>query len=111
MFFKTANVSEVSVERVKQAIDTHEHCIIVDVRTVGEYQRGHIAGSVNIPLDQIDASTMTAYQDKTIPVYAYCLSGSRSIEAVQKLSALGYTAVNSMSHGVLAWRIKQFPLE
>ena len=53
---------------------------IVDVRSVGEFEGGHIPGAQNVPLDQFQS--VASQWDKNAPVLVYCQTGSRSAEAV-----------------------------
>ncbi len=53
--------------------------VIVDVRTRGEFQSGHIKGSVNIPLDSLRGNLSKIKKNK--PVITCCASGVRSASA------------------------------
>ena len=64
---------------------------IIDVRTKDEYQRGHIQGSVNIPLQVLSHSLSKIHKDK--PVITCCASGMRSASAKNLLESRGYTEV------------------
>jgi phage shock protein E len=64
---------------------------IVDVRTPGEYQGGHIRGSVNIPLQQLGRNLSKLKKDK--PVITCCASGMRSSSAKSILKSNGFTDV------------------
>jgi rhodanese-related sulfurtransferase len=102
-------ISQITVEEVKSALDSKEDMILLDVRTPGEYSRGKIEGSINVPVDSLE-SAIDMLPDKNRKVIAYCLSGSRSDMAVQILRQMGYTHVFSMTHGLLEWRAKKYPL-
>lgn len=104
------SVPTVTAQDVKNAIDTKEPCIVLDVRTPGEHTRAKIAGSINVPVDTIEESIEKTIPDKTQKIYVYCLSGSRSVYAVDVMIKLGYTNVFDMSHGMLAWRVFRFPV-
>ncbi|ULQ51541.1 rhodanese-like domain-containing protein [Flavihumibacter fluvii] len=67
--------------------------IIVDVRSEGEFASGHIPGSINIPLDQIN-SKLNDLKKKNVPVITVCRSGARSGMAKSQLSAAGLEAYN-----------------
>ena len=88
-------VKEISVSEVKEIVDNYSdysNLYIVDVRTEDEYNTGHIAGSINIPVDnlgQIDVS-------KDTKIIVYCRSGGRSLAAVDILNEMGYTNVYNM---------------
>lgn len=64
---------------------------IVDVRTKGEFQVGHISGSVNIPLDTLKANLSKL--DKNKPVIVCCASGMRSSSAKGILKSSGFNEV------------------
>ncbi|TND10584.1 MAG: Rhodanese-like protein [Bacteroidetes bacterium] len=65
--------------------------IILDVRTKGEYQGGHIKGSVNIPLNDLNRSLSKLKKDK--PVITCCASGMRSASAKSILKSNGFSEV------------------
>jgi rhodanese-related sulfurtransferase len=108
--FNEPTVPTVEAEEVKKAIDAKESCIIVDVRTPGEYLRGKLQGSVNLPVELVETKAKTLFPDVKQKIYVYCLSGARSSVAVDSMRTLGYSNVFSMSHGLLAWRVKYFPV-
>ena len=64
---------------------------IIDVRSKGEYQGGHIKGSVNIPLDSLNHNLTKLKKDK--PVITCCASGMRSAAAKNVLKANGFKEV------------------
>ncbi len=65
---------------------------LVDVRTPAEYSRGHIPGSLSVPLDRWE-EIQEKVPDKGAPLYVYCLSGARSQAACRGFARLGYTEV------------------
>jgi len=68
--------------------------IILDVRTAGEYQQGHIKGSKNAPLNELDKH-LKLIKDKNQAVITCCASGMRSGSAKSILAAKGYTNVHN----------------
>ena len=66
--------------------------VLIDVSNVNEYRGGHIPGSINIPLDRID-SVAKKVKDRNTEIFVYCLSGSRSGQAVRRMKQLGYANV------------------
>ena len=78
--------------------------ILLDVRTPQEYREGHIPGSQNIPLQEIDKAE-TIIENKDIPLYVYCYSGARSRQAVQALKAMGYENATNIG-GIAAYQGK-----
>ena len=61
---------------------------IIDVRSPGEFNSGHIKGSINIPLQNIQNNLSKIKRDK--PVITCCASGMRSASAKSILKSNGY---------------------
>lgn len=61
--------------------------IIVDVRTIEEYNESHIVGAINIPYDKINENINL---DKDKIIFVYCRSGNRSRVAYNTFINLGY---------------------
>ena len=80
------------VEAKEQIINNG--AILVDVRTVEEYNENHIDGAVSLPLETINEETVADIVDsKEAAIIVYCKSGNRSHQAYQQLSELGYSKV------------------
>ncbi len=78
-------------ESIKEYMD--KGAVIIDVRTVGEFQNGHIKGSKNIPLDTISSKVSEIKQlDK--PVIVCCQSGMRSAQAASIMKNNGIDVIN-----------------
>lgn len=65
---------------------------LLDVRTIGEYNRGHIEGFRNIPVDELREHLNEIEKEK--PVYVICQSGLRSYIATRILEGNGYETYN-----------------
>lgn len=77
--------------------------IILDVRDQTEYEAGHIANAVLLPVGTINAETAAAViPSKDSTVMVYCRSGNRSKTAATMLVALRYTQVYEFG-GILDW--------
>ena len=66
---------------------------IIDVRTHAEFTGGHVAGSVNIPLQEI-ASRVEEVKAMPQPILFCCASGMRSGQATQYFKSLGVDCEN-----------------
>lgn len=83
----------ISYKDAKEKI-INEGAIVVDVRTLDEYNEKHIGGAVLLSLDTINEEAVANVIDsKETPIIVYCQSGNRSSQALTKLEALGYTNV------------------
>ena len=67
--------------------------IIIDVRSKGEFATGHVKGSINIPLEQIGASTekLKSYNQ----IITCCRSGNRSGMAKRTLESKGFKNITN----------------
>lgn len=74
---------------------------LLDVRQPGEYEAGHLAGAVLIPLKELADRYQELDQGK--PVVVYCAVGGRSKVAAQLLMGLGLAVVYNMTGGIKAW--------
>ena len=81
---------------------------LIDVRTPEEFAGGHIAGAVNIPVQELGARLSEVAQDE--PVVVYCRSGNRSAQAAQILDQAGYAPVYDLG-GIGAWQQAGYPIE
>jgi rhodanese-related sulfurtransferase len=79
--------------------------MIIDVRTAGEYNSGHIKGSLNIPVDRI-ASKIEEIRKKGKPVITCCRSGARSGMAASTLKKQGIECYNGGPWNSLQQKIK-----
>lgn len=66
---------------------------IVDVRSVAEFQGGHVVGSINIPLQEL-VQRIDEFKALTPPLILCCASGNRSGMAQEYLSSIGIDCVN-----------------
>jgi phage shock protein E len=69
---------------------------IVDVRTPGEFMGGHVAGSVNIPLQEI-VRRLDELKSMKQPIILCCASGGRSGQAEMYLRKQGIECENGGS--------------
>lgn len=87
-----------------------EDAVVVDVREVGEFGKGHIANSRHIPLTQFDKrlSELDRFREK--PVILNCATGNRSMTALTALKKAGFQKVFTLAGGVTAWEQAGLPL-
>ena len=95
-FFKQPDINQ-GVQEYKNTAGA----VLLDVRTPQEYREGHIPGSQNVPLQQLD-KVEEVTENKDTVLYVYCRSGARSRQAVSLLQAMGYTNVHNIG-GIAAY--------
>jgi len=77
-----------------------ENGLLLDVRTEGEFHRGHIDRAVNIPIDDLRGRLEELPRDRTLLVY--CLTGIRSYYACCILRQMGFRTMN-LSGGYMVY--------
>lgn len=87
------------------------NALILDVRTPGEYSRGHIKGSTLIDISNKDFVSRLNLLQKDKPILIYCLTGSRSHAAASYMARTGFKAVYNLQQGIIDWNRQGFPLE
>jgi rhodanese-related sulfurtransferase len=85
---------------------------ILDVRTWGEYNSGHIKNALWADWrDQEQFKYRIQYLDKSKAVYIYCLSGARSAAAAEWMRDNGFQKVIELNGGINAWKTANKPVE
>jgi rhodanese-related sulfurtransferase len=88
-----------------------EKAVVVDVCEAGEFAQGHIVGSKNIPLGELEAKLAQAVKNKALPLVLVCQTGARSARAVAMAKKLGYEQAQSLAGGLKAWKAANLPVE
>ncbi len=88
-----------------------EKAVVVDVCEPAEFALGHIVGSKNIPLGQLEAKLAGAVKNKSLPLILVCQSGIRSSRAVAAAQKLGFEKAHSLGGGLSAWKTANMPVE
>lgn len=80
---------------------------LLDIRELDEWEAGHAADAVHIPMGQLNARIDEIPVDT--PIVAICRSGHRSGAVTAALLRAGYTAHN-MEGGMYAWDDADLPI-
>jgi glyoxylase-like metal-dependent hydrolase (beta-lactamase superfamily II)/rhodanese-related sulfurtransferase len=83
--------------------------VVLDVRSEAEWQRGHIAGSHNIPLTHLRERLAELPAKRTVVVH--CEGGYRSAIAASLLAQAGVTELLDLVGGIKAWQASQLPVD
>lgn len=84
--------------------------LVLDVRTPGEYSRGHLRDSVLIPLQQLQARwpEIAGHRDKDVLIY--CATGNRSTVAAKILIDNGFKRIYNLRQGLAGWEREKYPV-
>ncbi|MFT5873564.1 MAG: rhodanese-related sulfurtransferase [Clostridium sp.] len=94
------NVQNVSGEEATKLIRENKGLVILDVRSKGEYQSGHINGSKLMPVSEIASRISEIEKFRGKPILVHCASGSRSPRAVNILLKNKFDQIYHMNHGL-----------
>jgi rhodanese-related sulfurtransferase len=97
------SVREVTPEQLHQSLSVGPSPQILDVRTLKEWQKSHIAGSINLPIFQLKSGLSALPLETDRPIVAICLSAHRSIPAVRLLLDRSFADVAQLAGGMRAW--------
>ena len=112
-------IPEVTAAEVKEALDSGQVDLVLDVREPDEWSKGHVPGAVHAPRGLLEwyadpaapsaRGEITGNRDGRIVVM--CAAGARSLLAAQTLVQMGYSNVASLSGGFTEWAKRGFPVE
>lgn len=95
-------IERISQEEFKENLESGEY-IVFDVRTVEEYQEGHIDGAKSLNfLGKAFESTLENIP-KNYKYMIYCQSGGRSAKALKKMKEAGFIHVLELEGGYSEW--------
>ncbi len=90
---------------------SHPNLVILDVRTVSEFEAGHIPQAMLIPVQELSQRIDELSQHKNDEIVVYCRLGGRSHSASLTLDENNFTTVFDMLGGIEAWREAGYPIE
>lgn len=93
---------KISAEEAKSMMDNNKDVLVVDVRTMEEYDAGHIENAILIPNETITDAPPKELADLDAQILIYCRSGNRSQQAAEKLIEMGYTNIFDFG-GIIDW--------
>ena len=97
--------SAMNLDAVAFQVKTQEAGVVVlDVRTRGEFNEGHIANAINIDVESDTFLNEIAQLDKAKTYAVYCRSGRRSADAVAKMSNEQFISIFNLNGGILDWQ-------
>ena len=102
-----------NVKILKKLIDDGDDILLLDVRTAKDYngEQGHIAGSVLIPLEQLEQrlDEVSDYYEKTVVIM--CRTDRKSSDAAKLLARKGFADVHVAKMGMTDWIKNNYPVE
>lgn len=105
----TSTKSNLSAVEFQKKIQDLPNTPVIDVRTPGEFNGGHLQNAVNININSENFNREVNKLDKNKPVFVYCLSGNRSGYAANSMRDAGFKEVYELYGGMIKWRAAGLP--
>ncbi len=94
LFIQSISVFSDDFIDLREALKSKTPPIVLDVRTIEEYDSGHIPTAINIPISEITIDQVEDFATYfNTPIYVYCKSGKRSLKAVNQFKEWGYANI------------------
>lgn len=104
---------EIHPSDVAEKVKREEKFILLDVRTLEEYEEVHLENALLLPVQELSAQSLAAIglgEDmKDAEIVIYCRSGARSKTAYDIMNSLGYTNIKSVAGGMIHWEEDNYP--
>jgi rhodanese-related sulfurtransferase len=84
--------------------------VVIDVRTSGEFDEGHIEGAVNINYNSPGFTAELETLDKGKTYLIYCRTGNRSSDSAEIMVRLGFKKIYRIKGDIVAWKSENLPL-
>jgi len=84
--------------------------IVIDLRNVDAFSKGHIVNARNIPSDELDAKMNNLEALKSKPIVAVCDAGVSSTKAVTTLRTAGFESAYGLKGGMVGWSEAGLPV-
>lgn len=111
-FLVLSSVLSCSVAEKKSPIEIAEYLkssgedyIILDLRDLTEYKKGHVKGAINIPFRKDTfAERISSYENDKISAVFYCGQGIKTKEAENLVKKSSFKKIYIMEGGFMAWK-------
>jgi rhodanese-related sulfurtransferase len=87
-----------------------ENALVVDLSSIQDFEKGHIAGARHVPMSQFDPESKDLAKVKELPVAVYCKTGNTSAQAAARLVKAGFKHVYWLAGGLAAWQQADLPV-
>jgi glyoxylase-like metal-dependent hydrolase (beta-lactamase superfamily II)/rhodanese-related sulfurtransferase len=93
-------VINIEPDELAMDIPFDDHLVVVDVRNPAEFEEGHVADAVNLPLDKMRNPVSMANLEETDNLYVHCGGGYRSVIATSLMKKQGFHNVRNILGGM-----------
>jgi rhodanese-related sulfurtransferase len=100
----------INIEATEAVRLINNDAVVVDLRSVDAYAKGHIVSARSIPLDELDGRLNNLEAVKSKPIVAVCDNGITSTKAVKTLRTAGFESVYGLKGGMSGWSQAGLPV-
>lgn len=93
----------VNIEAIDAVKLINNDAVVIDLRSVDAFSKGHIVNARNIPSDELEAKMNSLDSLKSKPIVAVCDAGITSTKTVTSLRAAGFDSVFGLKGGMAGW--------
>ncbi|PKH87149.1 rhodanese-like domain-containing protein [Colwellia sp. Bg11-28] len=104
------SAKDINQTELQQIMKNDKQVILLDVRTVEEFEEGHIPNAVNIPHKELEARLAELTGAKNTQVVIYCRSGRRAEVAREVLVKNGFNELDHLSGDFNEWSSNNLPI-
>ncbi len=87
-----------------------EDAVVLDIRGVEDFKKGHIAGARSLPLAQLPTQLDSLEKSKDVPIVVVCFAGMSAQGAAKQLLAAGFSKVFVLTGGMQKWTGDSLPV-
>ncbi|HVI59636.1 MAG TPA: rhodanese-like domain-containing protein [Luteimonas sp.] len=92
------------------ALVNRDNALVVDLRPMADFEKGHIPGSKNVQMSQFDPESKQLAPAKALPVVLVCKTGQTAGAAAKRLRKAGFEHVHVLDGGIGGWQQADLPL-
>ncbi len=98
--YRNSEENSIDYEAAKTILKNDKDAMLIDVRSPQEYKEGHLDGSINFPLYDLERNSEQILNKKDNTIILYCQSGSRSKKALEILKEQGCKSLFQIEGGL-----------
>ena len=92
------------------ALVNRDNALVVDLRPMADFDKGHIPGSKNVQMSQFDPESKQLAAAKSLHVVLVCKTGQTAGTAAKRLKKAGFEHVHVLDGGIGGWQQADMPL-
>ncbi|MEM9838845.1 MAG: rhodanese-like domain-containing protein [Pseudomonadota bacterium] len=103
-------VVHVDAKEAAELLEARDDVIVLDVRTLGEFEKARIEGATQIDFRSSEFKSKAAKLDPNATYLVHCRSGGRSGRSLSVLKELGLENLYHLDGGLLGWEAASLPV-